>query len=132
MKTLNSSATAVMNKMVSMLEDGYVKINNSEEVFMPVSVQEIFNNNKFLVVSVAHYFEQNGDLLTDPEMCFIYFKEQNVYAPSYFKQDGGLSIDQESILFENGEITGIRIKMQADHAAFANMWLKNIKQQQNL
>jgi hypothetical protein len=132
MKTLNARATEILNKMVSMMEDGYAKINNSEEVFMPVVVEEIFNSDKFKIVSIAHYYEQNGDLAADPEMCFVYFKGQNIYAPSYFKQDGGLAIEQESILFENGEITGIRIKMQADHAAFANMWLKNIQQQQNL
>jgi len=132
MKTLNATATATLNKMVSMMCDGYVKIDNSKCSYMPVSVEAIENNPKYMVISVAHYFEQNGDLMADPEMCFVYVKALGSYMPSYFKQDGILGVEQESVLFENGIIKGIRTKMQADHASFANMWLRNIKNQQNL
>jgi len=132
MKTLNSTSTATLNKMVSMLEDGYIKINNTNSSFMPVSVEAIFDNEKYMVVSVAHYYEQNGDLMADPEMLFIYNKAMKVFFPSYFKQDGFMGSEQESILFEGGEIKGYRAKLQVDHTSFANMWLRNIKQQQNL
>ena len=97
-----------------------------------VSIEEIFDSEKYQIISVAHYFEQNGDLMADPEVCFIYSKAMELFIPSYFKQDGSMGIEQESIVMENGEIKGIRTKMQADHTSFANMWLKNIKYQQNL
>ena len=132
MKTLNQTSTATLNKMISMMEDGYIKIDNTNSSFMPVSVEEILNNEKYRIVSVAHYFDQNGDLMADPEMCFIYIKAVDSYMPSYFKQDGFLGREQESVLFEDGIIKGIRTKMQADHTSFANMWLRNIKNQQNL
>ena len=132
MKTLNSTSTATLNKMVSMLEDGYIKINNTGSSFMPVSVEAIFDNEKYMVVSVAHYYEQNGDLMADPEMLFIYNKAMKVFFPSYFKQDGFMGSEQESVIMENGEIKGYKAKMQADHSSFANQWLRNIKSQQNL
>ena len=98
---------------------------------MPVSVEQIFENEKYRIFSVAHYYEQNGDLMADPEMCFINLKAVGSYLPSYFKQDG-IGLEQDSIVMENGEIKGYRAKMQADHTSFANMWLRNIKNQQNI
>lgn len=132
MKTLNANSTATLNKMVSMMEDGYIKIDNTNSSFMPVSVEVVFENDKYMIVSVAHYYDQNGDSMADPEMCFIQLKGMGLFMPSYFKQDGFLGREQESVLFEDGIIKGIRTKMQADHTAFANMWLRNIKNQQNL
>jgi hypothetical protein len=131
MKALNVKATSTMDKMVSMLVEGYIKIDNTGGSFMPVSVEQIFENEKFKIFSVAHYYEQNGDLMSDPEMCFIHIKAVGSYLPSYFKQDN-IGVEQESIIMENGEIKGYSPKMQADHVAFANMWLRNIKNQQNL
>lgn len=132
MKTLNVAATKTLKKMMEMMEDGYTKIDNSEGSFMAVSIEEIFNNDKYRLISIAHYFEQNGDLMADPEVIIIYSKTMNFFMPSYFKQDGFLGREEESIVMENGEIKGIRTKMQADHTSFANQWLKNIKFQQNL
>jgi hypothetical protein len=131
MKTLNKKSSQTMNKMVSMLEDGYIKIDNTGASFMPVSVEVIFENEKFKQISIAHYYEQNGDLMADPEMIIIYSKALDVFFASYFKQDN-LGIEEDSIIMEQGEIKGYRAKMQADHAAFANLWLRNIKHQQNL
>jgi len=117
--------------MVSMMEEGYIKIDNTGGSFMPVSVEQIFENDNYRIFSVAHYYEQNGDLMADPEMCFINLKAVGSYLPSYFKQDS-IGMEQDSIIIENGVIKGYSPKMQADHVAFANMWFSNIKNQQNL
>jgi hypothetical protein len=131
MMTLNKQSTQTMNKMVEMLEEGYIKIDNAAGSFMPVSVEVIFDNEKYMIVSVAHYYEQNSDLICDPEMLFIYIKATGSYLTSYFKQDN-IGLEQESIVMEKGEIKGCRAKLQANHTSFANMWLRNIKNQQNL
>ena len=44
MKTLNKQSTQTMNKMISMMEEGYIKIDNTGGSFMPVSVEQIFEN----------------------------------------------------------------------------------------
>ena len=131
MRTLNKQSTQTMNKMVELLEDGYIKIDNTCASFLPVSVERIFESEKYRIISVAHYYEQNGDLMADPEMCFINIKAVGSFLPSYFKQ-ASIGMEQESIIMENGEIKGYRAKMQADHTSFANMWLRNIKNHQNL
>ena len=117
--------------MVIMAEDGYVKIDNSDGSFMSVILEVIFEDEKIKIISLAHYYLQEGDLLADPEMCFIYNKEQGVYWPSYFKQDS-IGMEEESIEIEHGEIKSINLIVQKEHTIFANVWLKNIKYQQNL
>ena len=131
MKTQNKKSTEILNKMISMKEYGYVKIDNTDSSFMPVSVEVIFENELYKQISLAHYYEQESDLLADPEMVIIYVKASGLFIPSYFKQDN-LGVEQESVIMNLGEIRGVRTKMQADHTSFANMWLKNIKHQQNL
>ena len=86
------------------------------------------------IFAVSHTFEQNGDLMMDPEMQFI--REQDgrtaFYYPISFKQDS-LGVDRESVKFDNDyKITAINAREQADEAHFANVWMKNIRAQQKL
>jgi hypothetical protein len=131
MKQLNIESTKTMNKLVGMLEDGYVKIDNTDGAFMSVNVEVIFEDEKFKVISLAHYFLQNGDLMADPEMCFLYNKIQGVYFPIYFKQDN-IGVEEESVEIRDGEILRVNLSMQSEHSRFANLWLRNIKHQQCL
>ena len=103
MNQLNIESTKIMNKMVKMAEDGYVKIDNSDGTFMPVILEVIFEDERMRIISLAHYYLQQGDLMADPEMCFIFDKEKGGYWPSYFKQDS-FGMEEESIIFDRGEI----------------------------
>jgi len=131
MKQLNVESTKTMNKLVGMVNDGYVKVDNTDGVFMSVSVEVIFEDEKYKVISLAHYFLQNGDLMADPEVCFLFNKIHGVYFPFYYKQDS-MGVEEESVEMENGEINKVNLTLQKEHTQFANMWLKNIKYQQNL
>jgi hypothetical protein len=63
MKQLNIESTKTMNKLVGMVEDGYVKIDNSDGAFMSVHVEVFHEDEKSKIVSLVHYFLQNGDLI---------------------------------------------------------------------
>ena len=78
MKQLNLVSTKTMNKLVGMVNDGYIKVDNTDGVFMSVSVEVIFDNEKHKIISLAHYFLQNGDLMADPEMCFLLDKVHGI------------------------------------------------------
>ena len=82
-----------------------------------------------LLYSVAHYYEQFGDLMRDPDMVFIKLSNGRYY-PTEYRQDG-TGIHQASIEFE-GSVMMVRPKMQKDHAIFAGSWMRTIKQQQGL
>jgi len=131
MKPLNKSANAVMRKLVDGIDENnsYKKIDNSNTIFMPVVVEWIGKNRIGDVFSIAHYYEQNGDLMRDPEMTFWRGGDGNFY-PVTFRQDH-LGIYEESI-YQTETSYMIRKKTQSDHAHFANMWMKNIKYQQGI
>lgn len=136
MKTLNKTATKIFLRLVAMAkdkEDNYIKIDNTEGTFMPLSVEKVGNIEDFECFSLAHYGEQNGDLMADPEMCFLLAQnEQNAIAMPYSFRNDYMGINREDILVENGKLKGIRHKAVADNVKFANMWLVNIKNQQNI
>ncbi len=80
--------------------------------------------------SVAHYFEQNGDLMSDPQMTF-WVCDGKVYPCSYTLHSMGLF--QNSIHFdENEKPKSFRKGQQHSQAEFVNGWMENIKDQQEL
>jgi hypothetical protein len=81
--------------------------------------------------SVAHYYTQNGDAMRDPEMYFMH-TATGAWVPMYFLQDN-LGVEEESVRYDDMQDRWyIRRAMQADHARFAIVWMKNIKEQQGL
>jgi len=97
--------------------------------YMDVVVEHIDDCNMGPVFSIAHYYEQNGDLMRDPEMCFIKGGDGNYY-PYYYRMDG-LGIERECIRWdEKGNVQGIQKNEQGNQAVFAGTWMRNIKNQQ--
>jgi hypothetical protein len=100
---------------------------------MPVCVERVGQIPWGPLFSVTHYYEQNGDLMSDPDMVFLQGASGKFYPISY--QQDNLGIYQEVIAetdSQTGTPTKIRPKLSRDLAAFANQWMKNIKDQQQL
>lgn len=136
MKTLNKTATKIFLALVEMAksnENNYIKIDNTEGQFMPLSVEKIGEIEGYECFSIAHYGEQMGDLMADPEMCFLLAQNSrdSIVIPYSFRNDY-VGIDRTDILIEDNKLKGLRPKAIADNVAFANMWMKNIKNQQNI
>ncbi|NCB47409.1 hypothetical protein EOM81_10385 [bacterium] len=130
MKAINKSAAKTMRKMMNMMENGYAKIQKSSS-FMPVTIEHIGQNDFGKLFSVAHYSEQNGDLMRDPEMVFILCADEEFY-PISIQQDY-VGKHQDVLEYDdNGKIKGWHPRLQSDIAGFANFWLRNIKEQQSL
>ena len=130
MKHLNDRATAVFRK----LTEGLKKVGdhqqwNNNSSFMAACVEIIGRTGLGPLVSIAHYYQQNGDMMRDPDVVFLIGADQHVYPISY-RQDG-LGIDQEAATVEDGKWK-VRTKMQADICGFCNQWMKNINEQQQL
>jgi len=130
MKAINKSAARAMRKMMSMMENGYAKIQKSSS-FMAATIELIGQNELGKLFSVAHYAEQNGDLMRDPEVVFILGADEEFY-PVIIQQDFIGKYQDVLEYDETGKIKGWYPRLQADLAAFANFWLKNIKDQQSL
>ena len=103
-----------------------LSISISNEPYMRLCIEHIGTGPcGYEAISVAHYFEQNGDLCQDPEMCFELVPQgaHIVYEPYLFQQ-AIPPIHQE--VFATGA-ENPRLKRQL--TVFAQQWDHNLKAQ---
>lgn len=127
MKPLNKRSEKTLRKLIEgmSLHDSKT-IDNTNKTFMPVHVEIIERHHQSVVVSVAHYYEQNGDLCQDPEMeflvsdagCFAMTFQQAI--PPRYQQ--AVKITEKGIQFAP--------RLQKELTTFANHWFSNIQSQQ--
>jgi hypothetical protein len=97
-------------------EKSYIKLESSQG-FMPLTVESFGNDT----ISLAHHYEQNGDLMCDPLITFKIDKIHATASAAEYRQDGNPPIYQ---VYEGGEAE------QYDIEDFAvNTWLPNIESQ---
>jgi hypothetical protein len=109
------------------------KIDNTSGTFMPVSIDVLSVEHQTIegrewcemTVSLAHNYEQNGDLMADPDVEFLVTPLG--VAPLSFQQDPG--IYRRWAWKDKGQWR-FHPRGQADLTAFCNQWMANIKQQQ--
>lgn len=97
---------------------------------MPLSVELINKIEAGEVWSLAHYGEQNGDLMADPMMDFLVTPSQFVY-PICFRNDYA-GIYDEAVYFEGGRLSKYCFSTYNSLRSFSEIWLRNIEQQQLL
>lgn len=128
MKAITKTAKKVMDKLTETLNRIGDHKTLHTEGYMDVVVEYIDLCDLGAMFSVVHYYKQNGDLMRDPEMCFI--RGGGDYYPYYYRVDG-LGIEQDALWVKpNGNVRGYDLAMQKEQTIFANTWLKNISQQQ--
>ena len=118
---IGPEGTLIMNYLMELAVAGndYAKLANST-TFMPLVVELIAEGE----ISLCHYGKMNGDLMRDPEVVFS-IKNDKFY-PNYFRNDY-MGIEQ---FVWRGEANAV--ELQYDLVEFAEMWLKNIVDQQEL
>ena len=144
MKVLKHKAARVMDILTANLDKpgDARKIDTTDGCFMPVSVHYLNDSPQGRYYSITHYYEQNGDLMSDPDVVFIKrMRKQGddftfIYMPISYRQDG-LGICREYVTYDDDMSKGMRIigvdhKQQEDLTDFCNTWMKNISQQQDL
>lgn len=78
-------------------------------------------------ISVAHYFEQNGDLIADPEI--VFFTGSLVWTPLAI---GQVMTGWREVAWLNDDATALDRYLPRAHtdvAVFAEQWARNIKMQ---
>lgn len=124
---LNKQAEATFRKLIDGLKVHESRKIQNSTAFMAVCVEVLEQRHKSLVVSIAHYFEQIGDLCCDPDMTFLVndlgvfpLTFQQALPPVYqvaaeFTEEGGMKYSP---------------RLQQELTQFANGWMKNIRDQQ--
>jgi hypothetical protein len=138
METLNQNSNRIFCALIDKMQGKqHLKIVN--EPYMPLIIERIGEayGGEAHLYSLCHYYLQNGDLMQDPEMCFIEADHREndaqlldkVKIAPYLYQQANLGIYQESITVKNNEFTAISHDLQSEHTQFANQWLINIERQ---
>lgn len=78
------------------------------------------------MVSVSHYFEQNGDLIPDPDIQF-YVDAQGEWHPWNITMSSGYYAP--CLLIEGGVVKGKYPRSYKETKSFAAMWARNLKAQ---
>lgn len=141
MKTLNKNSVTVFCSLVEKMNGKqYLKIAN--DPFMPLTIEIVGEGiitpfGTGLQYSLCHYYTQMGDLMKDPEMCFIMVDNRNGETRAYqkvkvipclFQQDNA-GVFEESVILIHNRTAKYSPKLNAHHTEFANVWLANIKAQ---
>ncbi|MBW7893072.1 MAG: hypothetical protein H3C48_19025 [Chitinophagaceae bacterium] len=138
MKKLNQQATRIFCAILKKL-GGKDYLQLQAKGFAPLSVKKMQENiitpaGNATAYSLSHSYEQNGDLMRNPEMVFLVVDNRNgktdymqigIYPQTY--QDDQEGLFEESIRVENGKVTTCIKLWQEGHCRFATTWLQNIK-----
>ena len=127
METLDRKAAEIFRALLALQT---TKIDNSDGTYMPVYIELIGRIDNYNFFSLAHYGEQNGDAMRDPEMIIALHKESQQFVPYYYRNDY-MGMEQYSVRWTDEGIL-LNRRLQADHTVFANQWLRNIATQQHL
>jgi hypothetical protein len=81
-------------------------------------------------LSVAHYGEQNGDLMRDPEMCSELSKPPlcSQTLSAYYYRNDYMGVDQYS-RFRDGSNYVFVPELYDQHQKFAELWDRNLRDQ---
>lgn len=124
MHSINEKSKLIMEKLIALLDDGYLKLDNASGTFIPLVMEKVTDEPGFTAVySLAHYGEQNGDLMADPEMTFG--ESDHEFYPLSFRNDY-VGVYQEVIAEQ------VNLKRQKELAEFTAIWLMEIVEQQSI
>lgn len=95
--------------------------------FMKLAIEWIGDGPRDLPhVSVCHYFEQNGDLMKDPDLTFE-IEPDGTWTPTTYQQDS-IALYQEAIYQDGGKVM-MRPKLIKELKSFARLWSRNLSDQ---
>lgn len=128
LKPVTKASQRILEHLVDGLDVGDSKKVDDGGPFMAVHVEALQRTGAGVLYSIAHYFEQNGDLVPDPDVVFVR-RADGTFCPISFQNS--LVCNQPVRWFEDGTIE-IDAREQASIAGFANTFLRNISEQKGI
>jgi hypothetical protein len=121
---------ALILEAASPLEPGFhIKIDNPPYMALVIEDIQQPGPNGLASISVAHYGEQNGDLMGDPEMTFEISRTGDalLLTPYYWRNDY-IGVEEYSAIEKHGRWFVIP-ELRERHVAFARTWDRNLRAQ---
>ena len=106
----------------------YLRIENAPYMTLVIEATGEPGPMGLPVLSVAHYGEQNGDLMRDPEMCFEFVSGEEPHLdPFYFRNDY-VGVEQWSRNLVRSQYIALTA-LHEQHQQFAGEWDNNLRLQ---
>jgi hypothetical protein len=119
---------AILVKAGGWRPDLYLKIENPPYMELVIEAVDESGPCGLRALSVAHYGEQNGDLMRDPEMCFeLGFAGGAHLNPFYWRNDY-VGIEQWSRFIQESNYC-FHTQLYEQHTQFAKTWDNNLRVQ---
>jgi len=111
----------------------YLKIENAPYMALVIEATGESGPSGLPAISVAHYGEQNGDLMRDPEMCFELSKPPlcRLELSSWYYRNDYLGVEQYSRFRDESNYIFVP-DMYEQHEKFAELWDRNLLDQRFL
>ena len=117
---------------LNQLLGGHSAVRITVAGFMVLCVEEIgIDGEGNRLVSLSQYGEQNGDLMRDPDIVFMFQNPPHgpIAEPVSFRNDY-LGLNQDVYRYdEHGKRTHLDTKLKLYLREFAQTWLANLKEQ---
>jgi hypothetical protein len=106
----------------------YLKIENPPFQELVIEATDESGPCGLWTISVAHYGEQNGDAMRDPEMCFELGFTGGAHLNAYYWRNDYAGIEQWSRFIREGNYC-YQPQLHAQHQSFAKTWDRNLRAQ---
>lgn len=105
-----------------------VKIDNAPDVYMALRVSFVAKIEQGQVYCIAHYVEQNGDLVPDPSMELLRVEDSSWYPLAFSTQYGR----GECLLIVDTGRPKVDEFLYAKQIDLLRLWMRNVVEQQGL
>jgi hypothetical protein len=108
----------------------YLKVENPPYMALVIEATLEPGPLNLPALSVAHYGEQNGDLMRDPEMCFELSKPplSGLGLSAYYYRNDYMGVEQFSRYLDAGNYIFVP-DLYEQHETFAELWDRNLRAQ---
>ncbi len=106
----------------------YLKIDNSPYMELVIEAVDESGPMGLPALSVAHYGEQNGDLMRDPQMCFELGLYGGVHLIPFYWRNDYAGAEEWSRNVVNSQYIHL-FQLHTQHQRFAEQWDTNLRQQ---
>ena len=106
----------------------YLKIDNPPYMQLVIESMDESGPCGLPAISVAHYGEQNGDLMRDPEMCFELGLAGGPHLTAFYWRNDYIGVEQWS-RFICDENYVFHTELHREHESLATLWDKNLNAQ---
>lgn len=126
-KTVYETNFDMMVKLGIITPDGVPTFKEAKKMksgaFMDLNIDFLISTDKGIVISMAHNFVQNGDVMADPDMEIRIVKNAHMVEALSYRQDA-MGINNH--VYTDDAETHFDVLLKKELNSFLNTWLRNL------